>query len=707
MTTAAGLGHALGLQSSGRAEEAITAFLGILTSDPANVVARYSVAMSLSAQGRHRQALEHISAAIKAKPLFAPSYLARSLIQTNLGDVQEAINDARTAILIDPTTKDLLSHWMNIRRHAPTGSSQTTPITEVLDLANRLTENGQIPEAIVVYKTGLTNCEPIFIHVILFNLSVLYHNLKASDVAEQHLLCALTLNADFFEAHMSLGSIMESTQRPEAAIAQWRLALDIEKVRLPANREHQLRFLNNIGRLKENMRDYDGAEAALHESLRLDLDQSAVLHHWIHLRQKQCKWPIIEGLDTDISAVLEHASPLAMLGMTDDPAEQLRAAQNFVKAKVGAFERMAPASLRYGHERIRIGYMSSDLSMHAVSLLTVELFETHDRERFEVHAFCWSKEDGTPFRERVRGAFDHFHKIGHLDDQAAAELIRILEIDVIVDLQGLTGNARPNIVARGPAPVQIAYLGYPGTSALPYVDYVVADRFIFPDELAPHFTEKPLYVDTGFQVSDSKRVFGDRPTRASFGLPNNAFVFCAFNNNHKITQPMFECWLRILQSSPDSVLWLLEDNIWAKQNLLSKANDFGVAPERLHFAGRIDPKDYLARFKVADLFLDTTPYNAGTTANDALWAGLPILTLSGRTYVSRMAGSLLTSAGLSQFVCHSMEAYEAKAIHLCKHPAEVASASAALAHRKSQGWLFSTSNFCARFEGKIHELVKG
>jgi predicted O-linked N-acetylglucosamine transferase (SPINDLY family) len=430
-----------------------------------------------------------------------------------------------------------------------------------------------------------------------------------------------------------------------------------------------------------------------------------VLHHWIHLRQKQCKWPVVDGLPTDLDSVLAHASPLAMLGMTDDPALQRRAAQKFVEEKVGVFERMAPASLRYGHDKIRIGYLSSDLSMHAVSLLTVELFETHDRSRFEVHAFCWSKEDGTAFRERVRNAFDHFHKIGHLDDESAARLIRDLEIDVIVDLQGLTGNARPNIVARGPAPIQIAYLGYPGTTGLPHVDYVVADRFIFPEELQPHFSEKPLYVDTGFQVSDSKRVFGPRPSRAQFGLPDDAFVFCAFNNSHKITQPMFESWLRILKATPQSVLWLLEDNPWGKENLRKAAADQGLDVDRLHFAGRIDPRDYLARFQVADLFLDTTPYNAGTTANDALWACLPILTLSGRTYVSRMAGSLLTSAGLSHFICHSLEDYEARAIKLAIDRKEAASASAALAQRKAQGWLFSTSNFCARFEGRLSDLL--
>ena len=699
------LGTALGLQASGHAEEAIAAFLGILAADADNVVARYSLACSLSGLGRNEEALDHISRAINANTTFAPSYHARSLINFNLRRIAECIDDAQMAILIDPATNGLLIHWINLRSQFPDMPIERKSLVDVLDKANNLAEFGHDLDAITIYKKGLIQCDPGYIHVILFNLAVLYNKMDLLSVAENHLLTALTIKPDFFEAWLNLGTIVEKLNRGAEAIERWNMGLAQRSIQTPANLGHRTSLLNNIGRLKEILRDYDSAEKALHESLMLDIDQSPVLHHWIHLRQKQCKWPVVDGLPTDIDAVLEHSSPLAMLGMTDDPALQRRAAEKFVEEKVGVFERMAPTTLRYGHDKIRIGYLSSDLSMHAVSLLTVELYETHDRSRFEVHAFCWSREDGTAFRERVRNSFDHFHKIGHLDDAAAAQFIRDLEIDVLVDLQGLTGNARPNIVARGPAPIQIAYLGYPGTTGLPHVDYVVADRFIFPDELRPHFTEKPLFVDTGFQVSDSKRVFGAQANRAQFGLPEDAFVFCAFNNSYKITEPMFESWMRILKASPQSVLWLLEDNPWAKENLRKAAMEKGVDVNRLYFAGRIDPKDYLARFQVADLFLDTTPYNAGTTANDALWAGLPILTLSGRTYVSRMAGSLLTSAGLSWLICHTLADYEAKAIKLALNRTEAAAASAALAQRKAQGWLFNTSNFCARFEGRLTELA--
>jgi predicted O-linked N-acetylglucosamine transferase (SPINDLY family) len=262
-------------------------------------------------------------------------------------------------------------------------------------------------------------------------------------------------------------------------------------------------------------------------------------------------------------------------------------------------------------------------------------------------------------------------------------------------------------VARGPAPLQLTWLGLPGPTALPHVDHVVADPFIFPDALRAGFTEAPLYLPTLYQCSDSQRPIGRLPTRAELGLPEDAFVYCAFNNNFKFTPEMFECWMRILRQVPRSVLWLLEDNPWSRQNLQAAARAHGVDPARLLFAGRVLPADYLARFSVADLFLDTYPYNAGTTANDALWAGLPLLTLSGRTYVSRMAGSLLSSAGLQALVTHSADGYERTAIEMATEPGRLAALRAHLADEKASGRLFNTSRFAREFELALLQALRG
>jgi len=343
--------------------------------------------------------------------------------------------------------------------------------------------------------------------------------------------------------------------------------------------------------------------------------------------------------------------------------------------------------------------------MHAVSLLTVQLFEMHNRAKFEVYAFCWSVEDRTQFRERVKNSFDKFYPIGDLTDEAAAELIQKNQIDVLIDLQGLSGRARPEIISRGPSPIQISWLGYPGTTAIPNNDYVIADDFVLPTNLEPFFSEKPLRLPRVFQISDTTRAFGPTRPRSFYGLPEDAFVFCAFNNNYKITPKMFESWMRILKGVPNSILWLLEDNKWARENLLKFSIDGGIDPHRIHFAGRIDPVDYLTRFKTADLFLDTTPYNAGTTANDALWAGLPLITLSGRSYVARMAGSLLRCAGLQDLICYTQEEYEHRAIHLGTNPEELLGLRSRLRSLKDQDALFNSVDFVNEFECEIQKLV--
>ena len=576
-------------------------------------------------------------------------------------------------------------------------------LEDCVKAAEVLSLQGRMEEARAVYEGFLASAPSSHSFVGHYNLAIILRDLGRFGEAEAQIRKALELRPDFLMGYLGLAVILEGLQRPLEAIA----CLESGLVRISGSddeaRGNLIKFYNNIGRIKETIFDCEGAEKALSFSVDIDPLQGDVWHHWIHLRQKQCIWPVLDGRLTR-SDLVRYASPLSILSLTDDPAEQLACAQRLASQKVKSFPRMTPVDHRYGHDRLRIGYLSSDLSMHAVSLLTVELFELHNRENVEVHAFCWSKEDGTRFRERVRAAFDHFHLIGHLDDGAAAQLIRDKEIDVLVDLQGLSAKTRPDIIARGPAPIQITWLGYPGTAAIPYNDYVVADDFIMPPELEPFFTEKPLRLPTVFQVSDSQRVFGvDRP-RSFYGLPDDAFVFCAFNNSYKITPEMFDCWMRILLQVPGSILWQLEDNKWSRQNLLDRAQAAGVDPSRLVFAGRIDPRDYLTRFQAANLFLDTTPYNAGTTANDALWAGLPLLTYAGRTYVSRMAGSLLRSAGLPELITYNLADYEKTAVHYATHRDELAVLADRLRQCKESGELFNTKRFVGEYEEALLKI---
>jgi predicted O-linked N-acetylglucosamine transferase (SPINDLY family) len=622
------------------------------------------------------------------------------------GDLGTAIARFKAALALKPdfdaarTALAALKGRLGAPADTPSSTSPTT-LSETIAAAQGRLQAGDTAGAVAVYGAYLQRPAPESPHVALFNAGVALSQAGRRLEGEAYVRQSVTLQPDFLHGHLSLGQMAEAAGRPDEALAIWEAALQQPASKVSDARGTRVSLLNQVGRLRELRREYPAAEAALAESLQLEPQQPAVLHHWIHLRQKQCVWPVIPGTPEQRAQALASASALAMLGLSDDPAEQLASARRYVDEKVGRFPRRVPRGHDYGHHRLRIGYLSSDLSMHAVSLLTVELFETHHRDRVEVHAFCWSREDGTPFRERVRRAFDRFHRIDAMDDEAAAQLIQAEEIDVLVDLHGLTSNARPNIVARGPAPLQVTYLGLPGPTALPHVDHVVADPFIFPDVLRDGFTEEPLVLPTLYQCSDSQRPIGPLPSRASLGLPDDAFVFCAFNNNFKFTPEVFESWMRILRRVPRALLWLLEDNPWSRNNLQAAARAHGVDPARLLFAGRVQPSDYLARFTAADLFLDTYPYNAGTTANDALWAGLPLLTRSGRTYVSRMAGSLLTSAGLHELVTHNADDYERVAVELALEPERLIGLRRRLADEKASGRLFNTERFATEFEDAL------
>jgi predicted O-linked N-acetylglucosamine transferase (SPINDLY family) len=681
---------ALADHRAGLLDKAAEQFEAVLNQQPRQFESLYSLGVIAHTRNQPKVALSYLDRAVQAHPRFAQVYLARATVFQSLGEHEKATAD--------------LTQAKQLQNVIDTSFTTARSLSETIAVASDLSAKGDLEAALSIYRQYLNGPDDGDYYACFFNMGVALTGVGRDAEAEACFRQSVALKPDFLLGHISLGTVLERMNAPLKAIDHWKLAVNSQPEGWESHVSEATQLYNNLGRVHEILHQYDQAEHYLTLSLKLNPDQPPALQHWIHLRQKQCRWPVLYGFDKTQAQLKEGASSLAMLSLTDEPAEQFKSAKRFVAEKVGQFDRLVPFKHHYGHDRLRIGYLSSDLSTHAVSLLTVELFEKHNREDFEVYAFCWSKEDGTSFRERVRSAFDHFYKVGAMSDEEVAKLIAAKEIDVLVDLQGITSGARPNIVARGPAPVQVAYLGFVGSSALPYVDYVVADPFIFPEELKQHFTEAPLYLPTLYQVSDSQRIFGPTPTRAELKLPQDAFVFCAFNNNYKITPEMFESWMRILRRSPNSILWLLEDNVWSKQNLKAAAMAHGVEPDRLFFAGRVLPQDYLARFRAADLLLDTSPYNAGTTANDALWAGLPLLTCPGKTYVSRMAGSLLNSAGLTELLAKDLADYENIAVKLSQQPDELKKLKARLQAAKETGKLFNTQRFTSEFEQALKEL---
>lgn len=590
--------------------------------------------------------------------------------------------------------------WLELAANDKLSLFQLISAAEMQSAANNRTG------AIALYRAWLKKPDQAMEYAAYFNLGVLLADDGSQSEAETAYRQAVWLKKDFPQANYNLGVQQEKQGRFQAAIDQWKASLSQPSLQNPEQHPTHKMFLNGLGRLHDKFAQYADAEEMLRRSLVVDPSQNDALYHWLHLRQKQCKWPIMRPLpDITTEMMWNAASPLAILGLTDDPVRLLQTAHSFVSKNVREMPRRVPKGHDYHHRRIKIGFLSGDFCLHAVSLLTVRLFELIDRSRFEVFGFGWSRVDDTAFRKRVVDAFDHFTEIAEIDDDAAAHLIQEHEIDVLIDLQGLTAGARPNIVAQGPAPHQIAYLGYPGTSGIPYVDYVISDKFIFPDALRQHFTEEPIYLQDSFQVSDDSRTQASVNDPERYGLPTDKFIYCAFNNNYKITPEMFESWMRILRRVPDSILWLLRDNEWAEGNMLSAAQAHGVDPGRLYFAGRVAPEDYLSRFGTADLFLDTFPYNAGTTANDALWAGLPIVTLSGRSYVSRMAGSLLCSVGLPELITESPSTYEDKAVAFAADKPLQQHCQQQLQMAKTQSAAMNTYKFVADFCAMAERLV--
>jgi predicted O-linked N-acetylglucosamine transferase (SPINDLY family) len=571
--------------------------------------------------------------------------------------------------------------------------------SSLIDTATLLEVEKLRPLAIVLYQTWVSKNKSPYLHAAYFNLAVILSNDNDVQGAEVAYREAIKIAPTFLEPRVNLGSLFERVGEIEKAIFEWRWIEQNISSTKQDSKAMLLMAINHLGRVLENKKQFYEASYYFVKSLTIEPHQTDVLHHLISLRQKQCAWPVYPKLPRiSEQFIKESTSALSMLSISDNPAEQLEAARRYVQRKLNSNVPRLSDKKTYGHPKIRIGYCSSDFSLHPVSMLTVEMFELHNRDEFEIYGYCWSPEDGSGLRQRVIKAMDHFTRIHQMSDEEAARKIRSDEIDILIDLQGQTAGARANMLAYRPAPVQITYLGLPATTGLPSIDYVIADRFLIPESEAIYYSEKPLYMPDVYQVSDRKRVVGAKPTKKACGLPETGFIFCSFNNNYKITPEMFDVWMSILKQVPDSVLWLLADNMWAEDNLRCEAEARGVSAQRLVFAGRVSPEDYLARYQLADLFLDSFPFNAGTTANDALWMGLPVLTYSGRSFASRMAGALLTSAHLHELIASSLREYEEKAVELSNRPKKMKMLRGNLFGEKLNGNLFNTSKFVKNLE---------
>jgi len=536
-------------------------------------------------------------------------------------------------------------------------------IDVLFNACEQLQQQGKALEAIGLYESWLgTSTDPLR-YMAWFNCGAQLQSVgKPTEAVHAYRQC-LAVKPHFPQAIINLGLTLEKMGQRDEALQLWanfvgqRLLNDAPAV------EMVVTALNHIGRVQEDLKQYDAAEQALEQSLALNPKQPGVIQHWVHIRQKACKWPVYKELpNISRNEMLMATSPLAMLAMTDDPVQQLLTAHAFVGRTYGFKEEFLCKDRQYHHERIRIGYVSGDLCVHAVGLLLPELLEGHDKTKFEIYGYDFSPEDGTAHRERLKKAFDHLRPIHALTDRQVAKQVLADEIDVLIDLHGLSAGARPGIFALHPAPKQGTYLGFIGTTGMPWFDFVIADRYVLPEELTTYFTEKPLYVDGSFIPLTRDETPVREATRAEFGLPEEAFVMAAFGNVYKITEEMFNVWLEILKEAPNSILWLIDDNKSTTNQLRSYALQKGVDISRIIFTGRSAHSEYLAKLRMADVFLDTFPYNCGSTSKDVLSNHIPIVSRFGKSMVSKMGMSILNSTGIQSLSCSNNIEYK-KIIH--------------------------------------------
>lgn len=455
--------------------------------------------------------------------------------------------------------------------------------------------------------------------------------------------------------------------------------------------------LKEVGRLPDSLPGFERA-------LRLGLpDGGGVLAQLIQQRRHLCRWDGLEILSERLVAAVQDGTsqqihPWIFLGEGAGPRLERLCAERYSAWRARGIQPAFPIRRTKKDERLRIGYLSADFHEHATAVLIAELIERHDRSRFTIIGASYGPDDGGPLRARLRRGFDEFLDLSALSDESAARCLHDRGVDVLIDLKGHTNNARPGIAAHRPAPVQAQWLGYPGSMGAAFIDWIIADAVVAPLDRAAEFSERIIRLPGSYQPNDGARHIGETPSRAACGLPERGVVFCCFNAAYKINPVLFDHWCRILVGAPGSVLWLLDSHAEVAPNLRREAAARGIAPERLVFSPRLPGPEYLARYRLADLFLDTGPVGAHTTASDALWAGLPVLTVLGNAFAGRVGASLLRAVGLPDLVMADWDAYEATALRLARDPAALAALKARLAAALPTVALFDTDRFARALE---------
>jgi predicted O-linked N-acetylglucosamine transferase (SPINDLY family) len=679
-----------------RLEQAATLLERAVAADPETAPPYNNLGIVLRELGRPAQALASYERALELAPDFAEAYSNRGSTLQELGRHGEALASYDRALRLRP---DYAEAWFN-RASAllQSGRLGDAALSFERSLAlrpdwaeahgnhgNVRLELGQYEEAVGSYERALALRPEIA--EIWSNRGDALRRLNRAAEAAVSCERALQLNPRLAEAWNNRGNALRNLGRFTEALESYAQALAI--------RPDYAEACNNGGNVLVELRRFDDAARRYEQTLAIRPDYPWLPGTAFHTRMHLCDWA---NWDVRYAALMQRlawseksSEPFSLLAVTDSGALQRRAAEGWARRMSAGME-AAPVVPRVGRsERIRVGYYSADFHEHATAYLAAQLFEQHDRERFEVVGLSFGAPSQDAMRARLVKAFDRFIDVRERTDREVAQLSRELGIDIAVDLKGFTQNQRAGIFAHRAAPLQVSYLGYPGTMGAPYMDYLVADRTLIPEASQVHYAEKVVYLPGSYQINDRQRPIAQHEfTRGELGLPPSGVVYCCFNNAYKITPEVFGSWMRILQRVEGSVLWLLQDSVTAVENLQREAQARGVSAQRLIFAQRLPLAEHLARQRVADLFLDTFPCNAHTTASDALWAGLPVLTRCGEAFAARVAASLLNAIGLPELITATAGGYEDLAVELGQQPAGLAALRTRLARNRTSAPLFDS-----------------
>lgn len=733
--------HLLGMLQlqQGRALEALASFDAALARAPATPALLASRGLALQANGRLEEALASFDRAVAAAPGDATTWYNRGMLLRQMKHLEAALQSYDTALSIRPNDVKALNNRGNIlrdlQRHEEALDSFRKGLTlkpgdpallsnqadtlfalaryqEALGtfdgaLAGRPGDTGLLHKRtetllrLARWQEALENCARILARdpndsQALFHRGLALDDMRRHGEAALSFQAALDINPDQSAVRNNLGVVLSRLGDHEGALASFDagLARDPQNAELLYNRGNALASLK---RFPEAIRDFEA-------TLALQPDHPFAFGSLVGTAPCLCDWALTRRLAAQIAAHPEQfVQPLTLLGYSDDPARLLASARLATRTWVPGRPQPLWDGVPYGHGKIRVAYLSADFKDHATAWLIAELFETHDRQRFDLTAISFRPDDGGAMRARLTKAFDRFIDVSAHSDEAVARLLQEREIDIAVDLNGYTLGGRPAILSFRPAPVQVNYLGFPGSMGAPFIDYIIADPVVLPLAEQPFCDEKIVHLPDSYQPNDTRRAMAASPGREEMGLPATGFVFCCFNNSWKITEPLFDIWMRLLGAVPGSVLWLLDDNPAARENLRAEAAKRGIDPARLVFAPRLEQAAHLARHRLADLFLDTLPCNAHTTASDALWAGLPVLTCAGKSFAGRVAASLLMAAGLPELVREDLDSYAAFALALALEPERLDALRRKMAGVRTSP-LFDIVRYCRNIEAAYTEM---